>query len=78
MVRTSHVTENRRVSWRATTHERYCGFGRPFARISLGAIFAGTVVALAIQLMLTLIGGAIGLSTASSARIPNRNPRLRH
>src|SRR5947207_5020837 len=69
MVRTNHVTENRRVSWRATTHERYCGFGRPFARISWGAIFAGTVVALAIQLMLTLIGGAIGLSTFNGATV---------
>jgi len=78
MVRTNHVTEDRRVNWGATPHERYCGFGRPFARISWSAIFAEAVVALAIQLVLTLIGGAIGLSTASSARIPNRNPRLRH
>jgi hypothetical protein len=67
MVTTNHVTEDRDVNWRATTHERYYGFGRPFARISWGAIFAGAVVALAIQLVLTLIGGAIGLATLNPA-----------
>jgi hypothetical protein len=67
MVTTNHVTEDRDVNWRATTHERYYGFGRPFARISWGAIFAGAVVALAIQLVLTLIGGAIGLATWNPA-----------
>jgi hypothetical protein len=67
MVTTNHVTQNRDISWRATTHEAYLGYGRPFARISWGAIFAGAVVALATQLVLTLIGGAIGLATLSPA-----------
>jgi hypothetical protein len=40
---------------------------RRFARVSWGAIFAGAVVALATQLVLTLIGGAIGLATLSPA-----------
>jgi len=39
------------------------GFDRPFARVSWGSIFAGAVLALAIQLVLTLIGVSIGLAT---------------
>lgn len=43
------------------------GFDRPFARVSWGAIFAGAVLALAVQLVLTLIGAAIGLATLNPA-----------
>lgn len=38
-------------------------FGRPFSRISWGSVFAGAIIALAAQLVLTLIGTAIGLAT---------------
>jgi hypothetical protein len=67
VVRTDHVTADRDINWHATTREASYGYGRPFARISWGAIFAGAVVALAVQLVLTLIGGAIGLATLSPA-----------
>jgi hypothetical protein len=43
------------------------GFDRPFARISWGAIFAGAIIALATQLVLTLIGTAVGLATLNPA-----------
>src|SRR4029450_10373926 len=43
------------------------GFDRPFAGISWGAIFAGAIVALATQLVLTLIGTAVGLATLNPA-----------
>jgi hypothetical protein len=43
------------------------GFDRPFARVSWGAIFAGAIVALATQLVLTLIGTAVGLATLNPA-----------
>jgi hypothetical protein len=36
---------------------------RPFARVSWGSIFAGALIAMAVQLILTLIGTAIGLAT---------------
>src|SRR4029450_10807275 len=45
----------------------YRGFDRPFARISWGAIFAGAIIALAAQLVLTLIGTAVGLATLNPA-----------
>jgi len=67
MVRTNHITADRDVNWRANSRENYYGFGRPFARISWGSIFAGAVVSLAIQLVLMLIGTAIGLATLSPA-----------
>src|SRR4051812_28132784 len=38
------------------------------SRISWGAILAGGVLALAVYLILTLLGGAIGLSVADSVR----------
>lgn len=47
--------------------EHVRGFDRPFARVSWGSIFAGAVLALAIQLVLTLIGVAIGLATLDPA-----------
>src|SRR5437763_5645625 len=65
MVRTNHVTADRNINWRARSREAYYGFGRAYARISWGAIFAGAVVAIATQLVLALIGGAIGLATLS-------------
>lgn len=40
-------------------------FDRPYARISWGAVFAGAIIALASQLVLTLVGMAIGLATLS-------------
>lgn len=43
------------------------GFDRPFARVSWGSIFAGAILALAIQLVLTLIGASIGLATIDPA-----------
>jgi formate/nitrite transporter FocA (FNT family) len=43
----------------ATAAEPFHGFDRPFARISWGAIFAGAMIALATQLVLTLIGTAV-------------------
>src|SRR5438874_1844824 len=67
MVTTKHVTADRNNTWHAPSHEAVHGFGRPYARIAWGAIFAGTVVALAVQLVLTLIGGAIGLTTLNPA-----------
>src|SRR4029434_6032557 len=50
-----------------TAVEPLRGFERPFARISWGAIFAGALVALATQLVLTLIGAAVGLATLNPA-----------
>jgi hypothetical protein len=48
----------------ATTYPVY---DRPFARISWGAIFAGAIIALATQIVLALIGMAIGLATLNPA-----------
>jgi len=47
--------------------EPFRGLDRPFARISWGAIFAGAIIALATQLVLTLIGTAVGLATLNPA-----------
>ena len=52
---------------RTTAVEPFGGFDRPFARISWGAIFAGAIIALATQLVLTLIGTALGLATLNPA-----------
>ena len=38
-----------------TAVEPFQGLDRPFARISWGAIFAGAIIALATQLVLTLL-----------------------
>jgi hypothetical protein len=46
-----------------TAVETFRGVERPFARISWGAIFAGAIIGLATQLVLTLIGTAVGLAT---------------
>src|SRR5438270_2083707 len=50
-----------------TTAAPYRLYDRPFGRISWGAVFAGAIIALATQLVLTLIGVAIGLATLSPA-----------
>src|SRR5256714_12650325 len=52
---------------RTTSVETSRSFDRPFARISWGAIFAGAIIALATQLLLTLIGTAVGLATLNPA-----------
>jgi hypothetical protein len=52
---------------RTTAVEALRGVERPFARISWGAIFAGAIIALATQLVLTLIGTAVGLATLNPA-----------
>jgi hypothetical protein len=57
-------TVSRTVTSPADTFGR---FDRPFARISWGSIFAGAIIALATQLVLTLIGMAIGLATVNPA-----------
>jgi hypothetical protein len=68
MAQNNEVTADRGVSWHSTTAvEATPGVERPFARVSWGAIFAGAVVALATQLVLTLIGGAIGLAILNPA-----------
>ena len=66
MATTNHIAVDRNVNWQ-DGREAYYGFGRSFARISWGAILAGALVALATQLVLTLIGGAIGLATLDPA-----------
>ncbi|RYZ94134.1 MAG: hypothetical protein EOP47_28435, partial [Sphingobacteriaceae bacterium] len=42
-----------------------------YNRISWGAIFAGLVIALAVQILLTLLGAAIGLSTINPSSEAN-------
>lgn len=37
-------------------------------RISWGAIFAGVIIAMAVQFLLSLLGAGIGMSTADAAR----------
>lgn len=53
----------------ATTTEvaRYPVYDRPYARISWGSVVAGAIIALATQIVLTLIGLAIGLATLDPA-----------
>jgi hypothetical protein len=60
---------SREATLRTTTAaaEPFHGFDRPFARISWGAILAGAIIALATQLVLTLIGTAAGLATLNLA-----------
>jgi hypothetical protein len=45
----------------------YPVYDRTFARISWGSIFAGAIIALATQIVLALIGMAIGLATLNPA-----------
>jgi hypothetical protein len=69
MVEPNNGPASRETTLRATTAavEPFHGFDRPFARISWGAIFAGAIIALATQLVLTLIGTAVGLATLNPA-----------
>lgn len=69
MAKNDDLREHRDVGWRTTTTpvELAGDLERPFARISWGAVFAGAVVALATQLVLTLVGTAIGLATLNPA-----------
>src|SRR5215208_5451027 len=62
MITPSSSTPSERTTVRtATTYDR------PFARISWGAVFAGAIIALATQIVLALIGMAIGLATLNPA-----------
>jgi len=65
MAQPNNMTAEREATLRTRTTavEAFRGFERPFARISWGAIFAGAIIALATQLVLTLIGTAVGLAT---------------
>ena len=69
MVEPNNGPARRETTLRTTTAavEPFRGFDRPFARISWGAIFAGAIIALATQLVLTLIGTAVGLATLNPA-----------
>src|SRR5438270_9323152 len=67
MIEPTSLPAEREVASRTTIAAEQTGFGRPFARISWGAIFAGAIIALAAQFVLTLIGMAIGLATVSPA-----------
>src|SRR3982751_6607771 len=60
----SSVPSERTTVRTATTYPFY---DRPFARISWGAIFAGAIIALATQIVLALVGMAIGLATLNPA-----------
>jgi hypothetical protein len=69
MIETNNMRAEREATLRTPTTpvEPFRGSDRPFARISWGAIFAGGIIALATQLVLTLIGTAIGLATLDPA-----------
>ena len=64
------LTPTTSTDFGTTTHtaEHHTGaLHRPFGHISWGSIFAGAVIALATQLVLTLIGAAVGLATLDPA-----------
>jgi hypothetical protein len=69
MVESNDGPPSRETTLRTTPAgvEPFRGLDRPFARISWGAIFAGAIIALATQLVLTLIGTAVGLATLNPA-----------
>ena len=50
-----------------TSAPDYSSYNRPIGRISWGAVLAGAIIALATQIVLTLIGVAIGLATVNPA-----------
>lgn len=52
----------------ATTTGVYATADRPFRRLSWGAIIAGAVLALVLQLLLSMLGAGIGLSTIDPLR----------
>jgi hypothetical protein len=60
----SSIPSDRTTVRTATTYPVY---DRPSARISWGAVFAGAIIALATQIVLALIGMAIGLATLNPA-----------
>ena len=66
MINPSDTVPTERRTVRAAT-STYPIYDRPFARISWGAIFAGAIIALATQIVLALIGMAIGLATLNPA-----------
>jgi hypothetical protein len=65
MINPSSSIPSERTAVRTAT--AYPAYDRPFARISWGAVFAGAIIALATQIVLALIGMAIGLATLSPA-----------
>ena len=67
MIEPTSSTEFGRTTAAAETSGVARTFARPFGHISWSAIFAGAVIALAVQLVLTLIGAAIGLATLDGA-----------
>ena len=69
MIEPTSLPTDRELTQRsaAVSSEPFRGFDRPFARISWGSVFAGAMIALATQLVLTLIGAAIGLATLDPA-----------
>jgi predicted phage tail protein len=64
MISQTSITSERTA---ARTVSAYPLYDRPFARISWGAVFAGAIIALATQIVLALIGMAIGLATLNPA-----------
>ena len=68
MIEPTSLPADREIASRTTTAAwPQGGYDRPFARISWGSIFAGAIIAMATQLVLTLIGMAIGLATVNPA-----------
>jgi hypothetical protein len=65
MIKPSSSIPSERTTVRTAT--AYPLYGRPFARISWGSVFAGAIIALATQIVLALIGMAIGLATINPA-----------
>lgn len=67
MIEPTNLPSDRGIASRTTTMSGLRDFDRPCGRISWGAVFAGAFIALATQLVLTLIGMAIGLATINPA-----------
>src|SRR5437868_9221168 len=64
MINPSTSVPSERTTVRSATYPVH---DRPFARISWGAVFAGAIIALATQIVLALIGMAVGLATLNPA-----------
>src|SRR5438067_13612573 len=69
MIEPTSLPAEREQASRTSIASWQTAFDRPFARISWGSIFAGAIIALATQLVLTLIGMAIGLATVNPASV---------
>lgn len=70
MINPSEISHDRGVSSRltpGTAAESTHPFGHPLARLSWRAIFAGAAIAIAVQVVFTLIGLALGLATLDPA-----------